>query len=39
MKAKKKVPVRNKMVHEAYSSDLGELHDSEYESQIIAKIV
>lgn len=39
MKAKKKVPVRNKMVHEAYSSDLGELHDSEYESQIIARIV
>lgn len=38
MRAKKKVPVKNKLVHEAYSKNIGELHDSEYESQIIAKI-
>lgn len=39
MKAKKKMPVKNKMVHEAVHNELGELHDEEYESQIIAKIL
>lgn len=39
MKAKSKMPVHNKMVHESVYNDLGELHDEEYESQIIARII
>lgn len=39
MKAKRKVPIKNKMVHEAVANEIGETHDLEYENQIIAKIV
>ena len=39
MKAKKKSPIKNKMVHEASNDDVGEYHDKKYDSQIIAKIV
>ena len=39
MKAKKKMPVKNKMVHEAVVNEKDELNDSEYENQIIAKIL
>ena len=39
MKAKRKVPIKNKMVHEAVVNEIGEMHDTEYENQIIAKIV
>lgn len=39
MKAKNKMPVKNKMVHESVYNDIGELHDEEYEKQIIAKII
>ena len=39
MKAKRKVPIKNKMVHEAVANEIGEMHDLEYENQIIAKIV
>ncbi len=39
MKAQKKMPVKNKMVHEAVTGEIGEIHDRKYESQIIAKIL
>lgn len=39
MHATKKMPLKNKMVHEAVSNDIGELKDSTYENQIIARIL
>lgn len=39
MGAKEKMPVKNKMMHEAVVNDFGEFSDSLYESQIIAKVL
>lgn len=39
MKAEQKVPIKNKMVHEAVGNNIGDISDGEYERQIIAKIL
>ncbi len=39
MKANSKKPLKNKLVHEAQTSDIDECKDVEYQSQIIAKIL
>lgn len=39
MKAKHKMPIKNKMVHESTVNYIGEIDDDEYKSQIIAEIL
>ncbi len=39
MNAQKRMPVKNKMVYEAVTGEIGDSHDPKYESQIIAKIL
>lgn len=39
MKATKKMPLKNKMVHEAVCNDIDELNDITYEKQVVARIL
>lgn len=39
MKATKKIPLKNKMVHEAVCNDIDELNDITYEKQVVARIL